>query len=106
MLEKYDREGDDQARIATLEAVIQVAYHNNYKGGFTKFVDDYEAAFAELNILDKDNWQTDNAKKRRLYENGLPPAMYWIQKDMADKSFTQTCAFLRVMAAKQNRWAK
>ena len=78
MLEKYDREGDDQARIATLEAVIQVAYTPNYKGGFTKFVDDYEAAFAELNIIDKDNWQTDNAKKRRLYENGLPPAMYWV----------------------------
>jgi hypothetical protein len=40
-------------RIKILEKVIKIVFHRNYRGGLVEWIQDYEDAFTELDLLGK-----------------------------------------------------
>jgi hypothetical protein len=92
-------ETDDNrnVRIKRLESVINTVFHCNYREGLVKWIRDYEDAFIELTLLGKRPWNDDEIKKRRFVQNeqniGLVDTVF--EELVSDKSFIETCNFLR-----------
>jgi hypothetical protein len=97
LVNQYETDGNKNDRIKKLENVITTAFHRHYKGGLLKWVQDYEDAFTELVIFGQATCNYDNIKKRRLVQNaqniGMVDTVFEALVD--DKSFLETCNFLR-----------
>jgi hypothetical protein len=79
-----------------------------YKGGLFKWIQDYEDAFTELVLLGQTIWNNDDIKKRRLVQNaqniGMVDTVF--EALVNDKSFSETCNFLRSHAIRHDQEAK
>jgi hypothetical protein len=69
LVNQYETDGNQNVRIKKLENVIITVFHQHYKGGLFKYVEDYQDAFTELAILGQAIWNDDYNKKRRLVQN-------------------------------------
>jgi hypothetical protein len=62
-----------------------------------KWIQDYEDAFTELSLLGQKTWNDDDIRKRWLIQNaqniGLVDTIF--EELVSNKSFTETCNFLR-----------
>ena len=80
----------------------------HYKGGLIKWIQDYEDAFTELSLLGQKTWKDDDIKKRRLVQNaqniGIVDTI--LEELVSDKSFTETCNFLRSHAIRYDQQNK
>jgi hypothetical protein len=97
LLQQYETNGNRNVRIKGLEIVINTVFHRNYRGGLVKWIQDYEDGFTELALLGKKTWNDDEIKKRRFVQNdqniGLIDTVFG--ELVSDKSFLETCNFLR-----------
>ena len=88
-----------------LENVIITVFHWYYKGGLFKWIQDYEDAITELVIIGQTTWNDDDIKKRRFVQNahniGLVDAVF--EELVSDKSFIETCNFLRSHAIRHDQ---
>ena len=73
-----------------------------------KWIQDYEDAFTELSLLGQKTWKDDDIKKRRLVQNaqniGIVDTIF--EELVSDKSFTETCNFLRSHAIRYDHQNK
>jgi hypothetical protein len=96
-VQQYETDGNKNVRIKRLESVINTVFHRNYRGGLVKWIQDYEDAFTELALLGQKTWNDDDIKKRRFVQNaqniGLVDKVF--EEIVSDKSFIETCNFLR-----------
>jgi adenylosuccinate synthase len=83
-------------------------FNRHYKGGLFKWIQDYEDAFTELVLLGQITWNNDDIKKRRLVQNaqniGMVDTVF--EALVNDKSFSETCNFLRSHAIRHDQQAK
>jgi len=108
LVKKYEGEGNTEVRIEKLEHIISVPYTRSYKGGLLQFIQDYENAFAELDILGNKSWLEDNERKRRIlsnvtYLNEFNNTMY--REIAKGKTFPQVCDLLRQQAVSEDHHA-
>jgi hypothetical protein len=91
-----------------LESVINTVFNRNYRGGLVQWIQDYEYAFTELTLLGQKTWNDDEIKKRRFVQNaqniGLVDTVY--EELVSDKSFIETCDFLRLHAIRLDQQYK
>ena len=108
LVNQYETDGNKNVRIKKLESVITTVFHRHYKGGLFKWVQDYEDAFTELVILGQATWNEDDIKKRCLVQNaqniGMVDTVFEALVD--DKSFLETCNFLRSHAIRYDQQNK
>jgi hypothetical protein len=69
LVNQYETDGNKNVRMKKLDNVITTVFHQHYKGGLFKWIQDYEDAFTELVILGQVTWNDDNIKKRCLVQN-------------------------------------
>jgi hypothetical protein len=97
LVQQYETDGNRNVRIKRLESVINTVFHRNYRGGLIKWIQDYEDAFTELALPGQKTWNDDEIKKRRFVQNaqniGLIDTVF--EELVSDKSFIETCNFLR-----------
>jgi hypothetical protein len=83
-------------------------FHRNYRGGFVTWIQDYEDAFTELALLGQKTWNDDDIKKRLFVQNaqniGLVDTVF--EELVSDKSFIETCNFLRSNAIRLDQQYK
>jgi hypothetical protein len=98
LVQQYETDGNRNVRIKRLENVINTVFHRNYRGGLVKWIQDYEDAFTELALLVQKTWNDDEIKKRLFVQNaqniGLVDTVF--EEVFSDKSFIETCNFLRL----------
>jgi hypothetical protein len=96
-VQQYETDGNRNFRIKRLENVINTVFNRNYMGGLDKWIQDYEDAFTELALLGQKTWNDDEIKKRRFVQDaqiiGLVDTVF--EELVSDKSFIETCNFLR-----------
>jgi hypothetical protein len=97
LVQQYETDDNINVRIKRLESVINTVFHRNYRGRLVKWNQDYEDAFTELALLGQKTWNDDKIKKRRFVQNvqniGLVDKFF--EELVSDKSFIETCNFLR-----------
>jgi hypothetical protein len=97
LVQQYETDGNRYIRIKRLESVINTVFHRNYRGGLVKYIQDFGDAFTELALLGQKTWNDDEIKKRRFVQNdqniGLVDTVF--EELVSDKSFIETCNFLR-----------
>ena len=83
-------------------------FHGHYKGGLTKWIQDYEDALTELVIFGQKTWDDDDIKKHRLIQNaqniGLVDTVF--EELVSGKSFGETCNFLMPHAIRHDQQNK
>jgi hypothetical protein len=89
--------------------VCEISYIQvRIKGGLFKWVQDYEDAFTELVLLGQTTWNNDDIKKRCLVQNvqniGMIDTVF--EALVNDKSFLETCNFLRSHAIRHDQQAQ
>jgi hypothetical protein len=108
LVQQYEIDGNRNFRIKRLESVINTVFHRNYRGGLVKWIQDYEDAFTELALFRKKAWNDDEIKKHRLVQNaqniGLIDTVF--EELVSDKSFIETCGFLRSHATRLDQQYK
>jgi hypothetical protein len=108
LINQYETDGNKNVRIKKLENVITTVFNRHYKGGLFKWIQDYEDAFTELVLLGQTTWNNDDIKKRRLVQNaqniGMVDTVF--EALVNDKSFSETCNFLRSHAIRHDQQAK
>jgi hypothetical protein len=107
-VQQYETDVNRNIRIKRLERVINTVFHRNYRGGIVKWIQDYEDAFTELALLGQTTWNDDEIKKRRFVHNtqniGLVDTVFG--ELVSDKSFIETCNFLRSHAIRLDQQYK
>jgi hypothetical protein len=105
LVKQYETDGDKNVRIKNLENIIITVFHCQYKGGMFKWIQDYEDAFTELILLGQKTWNDDEVKKRRFVQNAQNIGLVDIafEKLDRDKSFIETCNFLRSHAIRHDQ---
>jgi hypothetical protein len=97
LMQQYEKDRNRNIRIKRLESVINTVSHRSYRGGLVKWMQDYEDAFTELALLRQKTWNDDEIKKRCFVQNdqniGLVDTVF--EELVSDKSFIETCNFLR-----------
>jgi hypothetical protein len=97
LVQQYETDGNRNFRMKKLENVITTVFHRNYRGVLVNWTQDYEDAFTELSLLGQKTWNDDDIRKRRLIQNaqniGLVDTVF--EELVINKSFTETCNFLR-----------
>jgi hypothetical protein len=97
LVQQYETYDKRNVWIKRLESVINTVFNRNYRGGLVKWIQDYEDAFTELALLGQKTWNDDEIKKRRFVQNaqniGLVDTVF--EELVIDKSFIETCNFLR-----------
>jgi hypothetical protein len=77
-------------------------------GGLVQWIQDYEDAFTELVLLGQKTWNDDEIKKRCFIQNaqniGLIDTVF--EELVSDKSFIETCNFLRSHAIRLDQQYK
>jgi hypothetical protein len=108
LVNQYETDGNRNVRIKKLENVITTVFNRHYKGGLFKWVQDYEDAFTELVLLGQTTWIDDDIKKRPLMQNAQNIGMVdtAFEALVNDKSFPETCSFLRSHAIRHDQQAK
>jgi hypothetical protein len=108
LVQQYETDGNRNVRIKRLESVINTVFHRNYRGGLVKWIQEYEDAFTELALLGQKTWNDDEIKKRRFIQNaqniGLVDTVF--EELVSDKSFIETCNFLRSHAIRLDQQYK
>jgi hypothetical protein len=70
---------------------FNTVFHRNHRGGLVKWIQDYEDAFTELDLLWQKTWNDDEIKKRCFVQNaqniGLVDTV--IEELVSDKSFIE-----------------
>jgi hypothetical protein len=76
--------------------------------GAVEMVHDYEDAFKDLFLIGQTTWNNDDIKKRRLVQNAQNIGMVDMVFEalLNDKSFSETCNFLRSHAIRHDQQAK
>ena len=69
LIKQHENDCNKNVRIKKLVSVMNTEFHRHYKGGLTKWIQDYEDALSELVILGQKAWDDDDIKKRRLIQN-------------------------------------
>jgi hypothetical protein len=108
LVQQYETDGNRNVRIKRLESVINTVFHRNYRGGLVKWIQDYQDAFTELALLGQKTWNDDEIKKRRFVQNaqniGLVDTVF--EELVSDKSFIETCNYLRSHAIRLDQQSK
>ena len=108
LIKQYQTDENKNVRIKKLENVINTVFHRHYKGGVTKWIQDYEDALTELVILGQKAWDDDDIKKRRPIQNpqnvGLVDTVF--EELVSGKSFGETCDFFRSHAIRHDQQNK
>jgi hypothetical protein len=73
-----------------------------------KWIQDYEDAFTELALLGRKSWNDDEIKKRRFVQNAQNIGLVdkFFEELVCDKSFIETCNFLRSYAIRLDQQYK
>jgi hypothetical protein len=97
LVQQYETDGNSNVRIKRLESVINTVFNRNYRGGLVKWIQDYKDAFTELALIGQKTWNDDEIKKPYFVQNaqniGLVDTVF--EELVSDKSFIETCNFLR-----------
>jgi hypothetical protein len=105
---QYETNENTNVRIKNLENVIITIFHRHYKGGLFKELQDYEDAFTELVLFGQATWNDDDIRKRCMMQNaqkiGMIDAVF--EALVSDKSFSETCNFLRSHANRHDQQTK
>jgi hypothetical protein len=108
LVQQYETDGNRNVRIKRLESVMNTVFHHNYRGGLVKWIQEYEDAFTELALLGQKTWNDDDIKKLRIVQNtlniGLVDTVF--EAVVSDKSFIETCNFLRSHAIRLDQQYK
>jgi hypothetical protein len=108
LVQQYETDGNRNVRIKRLESVINTVFHRNYWEGIVKWIQDYEDDFKELALLGKKTWNDDEIKKCGLVQNaqniGLVDTVF--EELVSDKSFIETCNFLKSHAIRLDQQYK
>jgi hypothetical protein len=108
LAQQYETDGNRNVRIKRLESVIDTVFHRNYRGGLFKCIQDFEDAFTELALLGQKTWNDDEIIKCRFVQNaqniGLVDTVF--DELFSDKSFIETCNFLRTHAIRLDQQYK
>jgi hypothetical protein len=108
LVQQYETDVNRNVRIKRLESVINTVFNRNYRGGLVKWIQDYEDAFTELDLLGQKTWNDDEIKKRRFVQNaqniGLVDTVF--EELVSDKSFIEICDFLRSHAIRLDQQYK
>jgi hypothetical protein len=108
LVQQYETDGNRNVRIKRLESVINTVFNRNYRGGLVKWIQDYEDAFTKLALLGQKTWNDYEIKKRCFVKNaqniGLVDTAF--EEVVSDKSFTETCNFLRSHAIRLDQQYK
>jgi hypothetical protein len=96
-VQQYETDSNRNVRIKRLENVINTVFNRNYRRGLVKWIQDYEDAFTELALLWQKTWNDDDIKKHRFLQNAknIGPVDTVFEEIVSDKSFIETCNFLR-----------
>jgi hypothetical protein len=91
----------------SLKNVITTVYSRHYRGGLFKWIQDYKDAFTELVLLGEKIWD-DCSKKRRFVQNAQNIGMVGtvFEELVRNKSFIETCNFLRSHAVRHDQQNK
>jgi hypothetical protein len=88
--------------------ILQTHLINNWKLSLGKWIQDYEDAFTDLVLIGQKTWNNDEIKKRRFVQNaqniGLVDTVF--EELVSDKSFIETCNFLRSHAIRLDQQYK
>jgi hypothetical protein len=97
LVQQYEKDGNRNFRIKRLESVMNTVFHSNYRGGLVKWIQDYEDAFTELALHGQKTWNDDDIKKRRFVQHAqnIDLVDTFFEELVSDKSFMETCNFLR-----------
>ena len=108
LVNQYETESNRNVRIKKLENVIATVYHRHYRGGLFKWIQEYEDAFTELVLLGEKVWDNDGSKKRRFVQNAKNIGMLdtVFEELVRNKSFIETCNFLRSHAVRHDQQTK
>jgi hypothetical protein len=108
LVSHYETESNRNVRNKTLENVITTVYNRHYRGGLLKWIQDYEDAFTELVLLGEKIWNDNGSKKRRFIQNvqniGMVDTVF--EELVQNKSFIETCNFLRSHAVRHDQQSK
>jgi hypothetical protein len=110
LVQQYETDGNRNFRIKRLESVINTVFNRNYRGGLVqwKWIQDYEDAFTELALLGQKTWNDDEIRKHCFVQNaqniGLVEIVF--EELVSDKSFIETCNFLRSHAIRLDQQYK
>jgi hypothetical protein len=108
LVQQYETDGNRNVRIKRLENLINTVFHHNYMGGLVKWIQDYKDDFTELVLLGQKTWNDDDINKRRIVQNaqniGLVDTVF--EELVSDKSFIETCNFLRSHAIRLDQQYK
>jgi hypothetical protein len=108
LVQQYETDRNRNVRIKRLESVINMDFNRNYRGGHVKWIQDYEDAFTELALPGQKTWNDDDIKKHRCVQNaqniGLVDTTFG--ELVGDKSFIETCNFLRSHAIRLDQQSK
>jgi hypothetical protein len=108
LVQQYETDGNRNFRIKRLESVINTVFNRNYRGGLVKWIQEYEDAFTELALLGQKTWNDDEIMKRWFVQNaqniGLVDTVF--EELVSDKSFIETCNFLRSHAIRLDQQYK
>jgi hypothetical protein len=92
-VQQYETDGNRNVRIKRLESVINTVFNRNYRGRLVKWIQDYEDAFTELALIGQKTWNI-----------GLVDRVF--EELVSDKSFIETCDFLRSHAIRLDQQYK
>jgi hypothetical protein len=108
LVQQYETDGNRNVRIKRLETVINTVFNRNYRGGLVKWIQEYEDAFTELALFGQKTWNDDEIKRRCVVQNaqniGLVDTVF--VKIVSNKSFIETCNFLRSHAIRLDQQYK
>jgi hypothetical protein len=97
LVQQYETDNSRNDRIKRLEVSLIRFYIVIYRGGLVTWIQDYEDAFTELALLGQKTWNDDEMKKHNFVQNaqniGLVDTVF--EEQVSDKSFIETCNFLR-----------
>jgi hypothetical protein len=110
LVQQYETDGNSNVTIKRLERIINTVFHINYRGGLVNGSKTLKmpSQFTELALLGQKTWNDDEIKKRRLVQNaqniGLVDKVF--DELVSDKSFIETCNFLRSHAIRLDQQYK
>jgi hypothetical protein len=68
-VQQYEINENRNSRIKRQESPIVTVSHPNYRGGFMKWILDFEDVFTEPILPDQNTWNDDERKKRSFVQN-------------------------------------
>jgi hypothetical protein len=90
-------------------SLIATVYHTHYRRGLFKWIQDYEDASTERVLPGEKVWDDDGSKKCRFYQSiqniGMVDTVFF-KELVRNKSFIETCIFLRLHAVRHDQQNK